>query len=154
MCAAALPELPPRTAARRGEPTAPDIRRLPPSDQRSDRPAEDGVGRPGDQARRSAVEAPDRFLLNVPHTVTPAAHRLYRAELDRLSGWLVAQGGAVDPGRPDEFERQGRSAALRQVGALDEAAARVDRGGRERRHVGRRGDPGPAARPTRDSFRL
>jgi len=51
-----------------------------------------------DQARRCAEEsAPDAFLMNVPHTVTAAAHRLYRAELGRLSRWLVAQGGGVVP---------------------------------------------------------
>jgi hypothetical protein len=51
-----------------------------------------------DQARRSAEEAPDAFLLNVPHTTTLASIRLFREELERLSRWLVARGGE----RPDD----------------------------------------------------
>ena len=51
-----------------------------------------------DQARRTSEAAPDAFLMNVPHTVTPAAHRLYRDELARLSGWLVANGGTAPDG--------------------------------------------------------
>jgi len=74
-----------------------------------------------DQARRSAEGAPDAFLMNVPHTVTPAAHRLYRDELHRLSAWLVANGGTA----PDA------QALVETLRAFDDARAalRAARGG-------------------------
>jgi hypothetical protein len=52
-----------------------------------------------DQARRSAEEMPGSFLINVPHTITPAARGLYEDELHRLSDWLVDRGGEVPDDR-------------------------------------------------------
>ena len=51
----------------------------------------------------------------------------------------------VEPRRADELERPRRAAPLRQVRALDEAAARIDERGVGRRHVRRRQHP-PASR--------
>jgi hypothetical protein len=54
------------------------------------------------------------FLFNVPATLSPAARRMYREELERLGRFLVVQGGVAPPGerlQREMLEGDGQRAA-------------------------------------------
>ena len=61
-----------------------------------------------------------------------------------VAGQPLGQLVAVDEGRADDLERPGGPPPLRHVGPLDQAQPRVDEGGVDGGHVGRRQHPGQA----------